>query len=897
MRIERLDIEGFGRLSRFDSGEDALPSLVVVLGPNEAGKSTLFEFLTTMLHGFLPASRELNPFVPWGTDEARGSLDLRFQDGQVATVTRRLRSQPAGQLSLNGNATDLRNHPVPWAEHVPRRVFRQVFAITLGELASLDDETWARIQDRVVGSMGASDLKPVRSVAAELEREAGELWRPNRRGNQKVRAARDRMRELRGRRREASERDRDLRQKVEELERAQHTLHARRERRAKDEMVLERAQVLVPLRAQLDRIEALRAEGGPEGLLADLPPSPHERLKELEDEASRLERRRSELKAEREAPDERVALLTPDVQALLARRDEVTRFVSSAARVAADRDRVAELGAEITALEEGLDRLSRELVGRPWSEAPHDALLGLTPSRAREVVERVERARRRTAGEARDVEGEGAGSGGAGLAGAIGLTVAGLVLALWGALSAAMLPTALGAALATTGAALAWFALRDRRARAAAREARREEAEQAHAALRDAMAAFHEMVEPLPLASRYVDEPGTSFVAAMERLHDLASQHNGKVRAHAEATERIETVAREGRALAAGVSVDCGADEEPEEIAALLSDRLRRAERIEQTAETAAGELERLDREDAETRRTLEDVHARITSLREAAKRFGDDAPSEALERAARRVEAHDRARQLEEELERSHPDLPTLRARIDEALREGASWLTDEDEIANRKARVQQLTGEIEDLKGRTDALTTEIDHARTQETADWVDGEIATLEAEVEDLVRERDRKWILARLLREADRRFREAHQPDLMRRAGAHLAHLTGERYDRILVEEADEGDLFKIAGPDVAGPIPLRHPISTGTLEQAYMSLRLAIVDHLDSGEESLPLFIDEVFVNWDTERRAKGLEVVARMADERQIFVFTCHPYLARELRELGAGLIELERA
>ena len=41
MRIERIHVRAFGRLSNFDSGADALPGLVVVLGPNEAGKSTL----------------------------------------------------------------------------------------------------------------------------------------------------------------------------------------------------------------------------------------------------------------------------------------------------------------------------------------------------------------------------------------------------------------------------------------------------------------------------------------------------------------------------------------------------------------------------------------------------------------------------------------------------------------------------------------------------------------------------------------------------------------------------------------------------------------------------------------------------------------------------------------
>jgi uncharacterized protein YhaN len=153
------------------------------------------------------------------------------------------------------------------------------------------------------------------------------------------------------------------------------------------------------------------------------------------------------------------------------------------------------------------------------------------------------------------------------------------------------------------------------------------------------------------------------------------------------------------------------------------------------------------------------------------------------------------------------------------------------------------------------------------------------------------------VLARVLREADRRFRQEHQPDLLRRAGSYLEHLTGGRYERLIVDETDGNHLFHLVGPTLPAPVPLAPPISTGTLEQAYLSLRLAIVDHLDRGGERLPLFIDEIFVNWDGERRARGLEVLAGIANTRQVFVFTCHPRVAAELSERGGHVLELDRS
>ena len=65
MRFLRISTTSFGALQELDTGPDALPRLVVVEGRNEAGKSTFFELLATILYGFYPASRESHPYAPW----------------------------------------------------------------------------------------------------------------------------------------------------------------------------------------------------------------------------------------------------------------------------------------------------------------------------------------------------------------------------------------------------------------------------------------------------------------------------------------------------------------------------------------------------------------------------------------------------------------------------------------------------------------------------------------------------------------------------------------------------------------------------------------------------------------------------------------------------------------
>ena len=233
---------------------------------------------------------------------------------------------------------------------------------------------------------------------------------------------------------------------------------------------------------------------------------------------------------------------------------------------------------------------------------------------------------------------------------------------------------------------------------------------------------------------------------------------------------------------------------------------------------------------------------------------------------------------------------------QIDEAERSGESWTTDDEELATTRARVERVTEEIEALASEVEGLEQKIAHARELETADAVDSEAATLKEVEARLVAERDRKWVMAQLLREADRKFRQEHQPDILRRAGAYLEHLTEGRYDRLLADEGSRGDLFQLVGPTLPAPIHLGPPMSTGTLEQAYLSLRLAIVDHLDQGDDRLPLFVDEVFVNWDRDRRRRGLEVLVGLSQRRQLFVFTCHEDVAEELVSAGAQKLELAR-
>lgn len=873
MRIERIRLDAFGRLRDLDTGPEPLGDLIVVLGPNEAGKSTLFTFLTTVLYGFHPASRERNPHVPWGATEASGSVDFRLEGQGCVRVERRLRAAPTGRLSHEGRTEDLRNQPLPWVSHVPRSVFRQVFAVTLSDLAGLDDGTWGRIQDRIVGSMGSTDLLSARSVAERLEQEASEIWRPNRRGNQRLRVLQEEMRGIRARRAAALDRDREVRSLIQTRDGLQERLRSFKAERQEHRVAVERVSTLLPIKRRLERIGSLRAKGGHAGDLTGLPEDPVHELERVEREHDALEGRLASLEEQVLEPEARMARFNDGMRRLLADGDAIRRFIVTATETAPSRRKIPELERQLANAQARLVDEGADLFEEGWKEDVAPALERLSVSLLADRVERLEQTSAST-NDASDSR--------APLPTVVALLlgVIGVALLVWGFLGGPVITLPLGAALATAGIFGTALPLRKRGVAPSPSPGEAIKAEIAR------------LLQDLPIASTLLASPSTSVVGSLSRLQATANEREELRRECASASERVAAV--DARALTLASKLQRNGDWDAESFAPSLERDVRDAERAKDAAEGAEREVQRLTRERESTLQHLKKSGLRFGELRTNLGRLGRGDIDRGAEESRERLRAHRRADELEEELAASHPDLDAMVTRIAELDGGNAPWALDDRDLARRKAHIENLDAQIEQLIAKSQTLERDAVHMREAETVDAVDSELAALLEEEARLVRERDRKWVLAQLVREADRRFREEHQPDLVRRAGDHLARLTAGRYDRLLVDDSRPDSLFHLMGRGLPAPVALAPPVSTGTLEQAYLSLRFAIVDHLDMGRESLPLFIDEVFVNWDRERRSRGLAVLGEIARTRQLFVFTCHDAVANELASHGARTLHL---
>ena len=169
MKIDRIVVGAYGPLADLELEHLAESDLVVVYGPNEAGKSSLRSFVATMLYGFSPAAREDHPATP-ADGHAHGELELLLPGGGRVRVERHLRARPAGRAWRGELQEELANRPLAEVAWLERGTYLALHAFDADELRGLDAATWREIEQRLLGGASPAFLRPAAIAAQEPRR-------------------------------------------------------------------------------------------------------------------------------------------------------------------------------------------------------------------------------------------------------------------------------------------------------------------------------------------------------------------------------------------------------------------------------------------------------------------------------------------------------------------------------------------------------------------------------------------------------------------------------------------------------------------------------------------------------------------------------------------------------
>jgi uncharacterized protein YhaN len=858
VRFVRLQTIAFGPLEQRAFPVDS--DIVLVHGPNEAGKSSFRAAIETVLYGFKPADRDLHPLAQWNPNEPQTlqlECELRLDTGDLLFVERVLQSSGGLRIATDGadfSGPRRGNRALPWMDWLSREVFGQLYSLELEQLAKFDERARADIDDLLLPRTSALPLRAPSEIRGELRKAHNALWRVDNRGSSAAKKLHERLRKARGQLDEEQRRDRELRDarsERAELEIELQALHA-----SKRELERERADA-----SFLGDVFAWNRHRSALGPAIDLSALEGRRLlrpSELDAEIEAHELQLSEPRA-RLARDE-VALSDAAAQ-VLESSTEIELALEARARWDADRERLAEQRQDASkARERARDELRAALGGEPGDselaaaaavpiEALASAATEWSDARDREFDE-TSPARNRT----RISEWI---AGGTGLA-----LIAGGAFAQFDArlivLGALLLLAALGVS--------SFVRSRSRR--------------EPPAAPRELGALFGELTVPPAL---------TASPAALQRLVGLLvgiqrSLASAGDREFGSADLKTQLTARETswKTLCERVGIDADGDGD------LHIARLRAALEAAR-AERDEAELDRRQRDEAQRLIDFEqpalDAKLEHRDKLRAALRAAEPECSDfdaAFDRVEERSAEAEFLRRRESELRR---DLRFAQFESDPRVSaenppEGAAWLPEVCDA--REQKLDEFDRQLSEKQNRLGQLTALLGANSTGALSDAADA-TREIREEIESTERERDRLALLESILARAEREYREIHQPDVLRRASSYLEKVTNGRYRRIDLLDEDKG-LLGVTLDGRSEPIEVGQPLSRGTLDQIFLCLRLGMLDHLDEGRERLPLILDDALLRIDDARRGGVYALLDGMATTRQVWILTCHRALADEV-------------
>ncbi len=173
-------------------------------------------------------------------------------------------------------------------------------------------------------------------------------------------------------------------------------------------------------------------------------------------------------------------------------------------------------------------------------------------------------------------------------------------------------------------------------------------------------------------------------------------------------------------------------------------------------------------------------------------------------------------------------------------------------------------------------------------EENIENLEKRLSTQKQELKDAENYFESLQIALNAMEEAADELRRDFNPKLDLRASEIFKLLTDGAYHKIHI-----GKDYNIVVNKNSGFYDCEN-FSSGTIDQAYLALRIAISEFI-SPDNSVPLILDDAFIQYDDKRLEKVINFFKEYANsqkERQIILFTCHKNISELAMKNGAKVI-----
>ncbi|MCA9199467.1 MAG: hypothetical protein KDA87_18100, partial [Planctomycetales bacterium] len=204
------------------------------------------------------------------------------------------------------------------------------------------------------------------------------------------------------------------------------------------------------------------------------------------------------------------------------------------------------------------------------------------------------------------------------------------------------------------------------------------------------------------------------------------------------------------------------------------------------------------------------------------------------------------------------------------------------------------QMAQEREDVAGRLNELQSALQ--QIDQRAQAVEADEASLAslADMHQAARQYMQIRCAAVLLQHQIERHRAKHQNPILKAASVFFRQLTCAEFDGLSVVY-DDADRALIVGVRANSDVPVQvEQMSGGTRDQLFLALRLAYLESRMQQHPPMPLIVDDILIEFDNDRSAAALQLLAEFSSQTQVIFFTHHHHLIDVATRAGVQPFQL---
>jgi uncharacterized protein YhaN len=820
----------------------------IFYGENEAGKSTLFNSLFTLLYGFDPANREKHMYTNWNKNEILFYADIQ-ENEELLSVERRLMSVPKLTISnkATGNVEIRRNETLPWIEHVSPTLFKSVFHITSEDLNRFEDASWDQIQEQLIFNYGTDYLNKVSDVSESLEQEINAIWRRDRRG---VPLLNQKTQQIATLENDKKAMQKDLKNAVDmqfELNELEEQIQDMGIQITELNGMHKEMRILLPIKSTISKVNHLEDQC----LKEEYP----DHLTKLSDHA---ERDLGALILEMVSLDDEIEQKKGNLHHFSEHEQRLLENKELRDSIKTDLDAIISFENNLHGISDDLLRTNEKIAQQYqliFSEKPSqdqlDQLLNINPFEMKSLFQNN-----------MDIEKANVEASSALLKKKHGDNRFHVMMLGFGAIL--LLISLFQKNLVWIG--FAGMGLLGYGLSGILKSGNNEEL--VPLVVTESRDEISRKFFGLTIPDYVWTDPSFIFFLKLEQLIALSIEEN---QLHSKKEMVLDQYNEMKTSLEKKIRIfDMDNTRDVVLTTQVLLLEMDKAINTERSEEKLLFEIATLEKRRVALEERLEEKKAVSAKINESFEKIGSGNLKLGRQLYEENLERLRRIRVYREELEQQ-PDW------TESVLNWSRDHELSELQIAKFESEIERLGIERQEAIIFKNSLVKDIHAIKEKANVDALDSELIILREECDALEQERDILMITKEIIKFSDERYRLENQPDLISKVSIYMSKITNGKYSEIMVDDNNgKYELFFRIDDQL---ISISKAFSKGTINQLFFAFRLAVIDSIDS-ECKLPLVLDDALVSWDKNRLEATSQLIYELSRKRQIFVMTCHSWM-----------------